>query len=89
MALRFQAQMLRNLGVPLTKKGVFGVESWFVGKNGASLILEITMEITRRLALFVHLFIYTVNIYYAACVLHLALGEKGNTQILTSARSQN
>lgn len=56
MALRFQSQMMRDLGVPLTEKGVFGVESWFVGEMGAHLILGTTTEITRKLALFIRLF---------------------------------
>ena len=57
--------------------------------NGPSLTLKTTMEITRKLALFVHSFTYTMNVYHAAYVIPSALREKYKIWVLTSARSQN
>lgn len=73
MALRFQAPIRGDFGVPLTKTGVFGIQSWLgAGGNGASLILEMAMEITKKLALFIHLLIHASE--HLLCGLCYVLG---------------
>lgn len=86
--------MKGDLGVPLAKKWVFGIEICLGsrGKWRASLILKTAMEIIKSLR-YSSISASKVNIYYAVCAMNLALGyramyPKCSIWIMTSTGSQ-